>query len=210
LRPPYRLVAFDLDGTLVEQISSWKTLHRHFGTERNVAANFAAYERGEIDYVEFMRRDVAQWPHPLHISTVQKVLADYTLAPGAERVVGELGRKGYEVAIISGGIDLLADLVAERLAVRWVVANGFAVDSEGYLTGEGILRVDPINKHLALASLARGMGLTLEACVAVGDGVFDENFLRYAGLGIALGSNARLRKAAKATASTLEEVLGLL
>ncbi len=209
MRSPYKLVAFDLDGTLVEQVSSWKTLHQYFGTERVVTVNLEAYEWGEIDYAEFMRRDIALWPKPLHITTIQRALTNYTLAPGAE-VVGELRRRGYEVAIVSGGIDILADLVGERLEIKLTVANGFAVDGDGYLTGEGILRVDPINKHLALKSLAQEVGLTLNECVAVGDGRFDVNFLRCAGLGIALGPNVKLRRAAGATAPDLKELLRLL
>jgi len=210
LRSPYRLVAFDLDGTLVKQVSGWKTLHQYFGTEMAVGVNLADYERGEIDYAEFMRRDIALWPKPLHITTIERALADYTLAGGAAGVVGDLRERGFEVAIVSGGIDLLANRVAERLAIRLTAANGFVIDGDGYLTGEGILRVDPINKHLALERLAQGMGLTLNDCVAVGDGKFDENFLRCAGLGVALGSDVKLRRAAQAAIPNLEELLRLL
>ncbi|MEM3737504.1 MAG: HAD-IB family phosphatase [Candidatus Bathyarchaeia archaeon] len=210
VRPPYKLVAFDLDGTLVEQVSSWGTLHRYFGTEAAVEGDLSAYEHGEIDYAEFMRRDIAPWPKPLHISTVQKALTNYTLAPGAELVVRELERRGYKVAIISGGIDILASQVAERLSISKTVANGLAADSDGYLTGEGILRVDPINKHLVLKHIAKEWGLTLSECVAVGDGMFDGNFLKHAGLGVAIGSNVKLRMVAGVIVPSLKAILKFL
>ncbi|MFH1328093.1 MAG: HAD-IB family phosphatase [Candidatus Bathyarchaeota archaeon] len=206
----YKLVAFDLDGTLVKEISSWKSIHKFFGTEDEVSSNLKAYELGEIDYAEFMRRDIALWSKPIHINTIKKIMDEYTLAKDAKLTVDEIKSKRYKVAIISGGIDVLADMVAKKLGIRYTLANGFAVDKNGYLTGEGIFRVDPINKHVALKSLAEDLGLTLKECVAVGDGKYDEKFLKDAGLGIALGFNDKLEKVADRTIFELKELLNVI
>lgn len=192
----YKLVAFDMDGTLVKQESSWWALHRYFGVEEQAKHNLLAYERGEIDYREFMRRDIKLWQPPPHISKVKEVLAQAELAPGVEELVRELGRRGYELAIVTGGLDLLAELVGEWLGIKHAVANGLEVDERGYLTGEGIFRVEPNFKHEALAELARGLRLTLEECVAVGDSKYDVNFLKHAGFGVAVGNDKTLAEVA--------------
>ena len=58
----YKVVAFDLDGTLVKKRNSWITLHEYFGTVEGAKNNFKAFENSEIDYLEFIRRDVSLWP----------------------------------------------------------------------------------------------------------------------------------------------------
>jgi len=188
----YRLVAFDMDGTLIEQDSSWWAIHRHFGVEKEAQQNLNAYERGEIDYPEFMRCDIKLWQPTPHISQIERIFADFKLAPNAADVVSEIQRRNYEIAIITGGIDVLAEKVARRLKIDHVLANGLEVNERGYLTGEGIFRVEPYMKHEALKGLVRKLNCTFAECVAVGDSKYDKNFLKHAGLGVAIGGDATL------------------
>ncbi|MFQ5761437.1 MAG: HAD-IB family phosphatase [Candidatus Bathyarchaeia archaeon] len=206
----YRLVAFDCDGTLTQKASSWRLVHEFFATVACSEQNSNLYLQGEIDYVEFVRRDVAAWPRPLHISTLEAILGGIPLAEGAPHVASELFRRGYELAIVSGGIDIAAERVGRLLNIRRVVANGFEATAEGYLTGEGIVRVDPINKHSALADLSRSMGISPRETVAVGDSELDLSFLSHAGMGVAVGANEKLRSTAEYAVDRLEQLLDVL
>jgi phosphoserine phosphatase len=192
----YRLVAFDMDGTLIEQDSSWWAIHRHFGVEKEAQRNLDAYERGEIDYPEFMRRDIKLWQPTPHISQIERIFADFKLVPEAAEVVAEIHRRNYEIAIVTGGIDVLAEKVARRLQIDHVLANGLEVDERGYLTGEGIFRVEPYLKHEALGRLIGELGITFSECVAVGDSKYDAKFLENSGLGVAIGGDVTLAKVA--------------
>jgi hypothetical protein len=75
----FRLVAFDLDGTLTVEVSSWQSLPRFFGTERSGEVGLKDYELGKISYEEFMRRDIACWPKGLKIDSVERILSTSTL-----------------------------------------------------------------------------------------------------------------------------------
>ncbi len=210
LSETYGLVAFDLEGVLVDE-RSWISLHGHFGMKERAAGNLAAYKDGKTDYKEFMRRDIALWPKA-HADEIDSVLSGFTLAEGAKETVKGLKKKGYAVAIISAGIDILAKKVAEALDIPYVLANGLEFDRTGHITGEGVERVALGGKEHALESLAKYLGLEPRQCVSVGDSDWDASFLAASGFGVAYGrgEHDKLDKAAKVKIENLTELLEYL
>ena len=171
----YKLVAFDLDGTLLVGKSSWWKLHEHFGTIELSLGNMKDYEQGKIANDEWMRRDIALWkPRPC-ITTIEKILLDYTLAPNAEHVVKTLRGRKLHVAIVTTGIDILANSVASKLRVPNVVANGLVFDENRYLINRIVFNVDLFEKHKAFNRLVKKIGIPRSQCIAVGDTKYDVN-----------------------------------
>jgi phosphoserine phosphatase len=180
------LAGFDMDGTLLEENSSWVALHRHFGTSEKGEASLELYSEGKINYIEFMRRDIASWPSDVTIKEVDRILSRYKLRREAPHVIERLRKNGIEVAVITSGIDLLAEKVSRALGIRHWTANGLEVDEEGRLTGEGIGRVDPTRKDLAYLKLLKSLGIHRKKTIAVGDTVYDLRFLKTAWKGFLL------------------------
>ena len=48
-----------MDGVLLDTVSSWRYIHEYFRTTN--ARSIIPYLRGDIDYLEFIRRDVSLW-----------------------------------------------------------------------------------------------------------------------------------------------------
>jgi len=206
----YKLVAFDLDGTLVEGKSSWWKLHEYFGTIKLSLRNMRDYEQGEIAYDEWMRRDIALWKPKPHITTIEKILLDYTLAPNAKHVIKTLRERKLHVAIVTTGLDILANSVAMKLHIPNVIANGLVLDENGYLTNRVIFNVDLFEKHKAFNRLLKKVGIPMSQCIAVGDSKYDANFLKNAGLGIACKRDRDLINAADVVITDLEELLNFV
>lgn len=183
----YELIVFDMDGTLVEEDSCWRIIHRHFSVQEDSSKNLRAWEDGRIDYREFMKRDIALWKPIPHISQIQEILSHYQLPPKAPEIVDEIRERGYETVILSGGLDVLAEMVARELGIQRILANGLETDDEGYLTGEGIMRVDPQCKDKALKELLREIKIDPIQCACVGDSVYDTELFSMSGMGIAIG-----------------------
>lgn len=70
----YKLIAFDMDGTLLTEKSSLWNLHRYFGTYEESLRNMRDYEKCKIAYDEFMRRDIILWKPRPHINTIREAL----------------------------------------------------------------------------------------------------------------------------------------
>jgi len=206
----YKLVAFDMDGTLTVGYNSWEMINRHFGARRAARKNFEAWDRGEISYPEFVHRDIALWQPLPTIKKIEEILSSYKIAPNVREVLREIHHKGYKTAIITSGIDILANKIANELSIQNVVANGLEVDKRGYLTGKGIIRVDPNRKNLTLNQLTKDIGVSLEECVAVGDSKYDAKFLECAGLGVAIGGDPELARVADVVIQDFENLPKLL
>jgi phosphoserine phosphatase len=181
-----RLAAFDMDGTLVDAVSSWAAVHEHFGDHNTEGLRL--FNAGDIDDHEFLRRDIAVWwrHNPdLTMDDLEAILAEVRLMPGAHALFDALRAAGVTTAIISGGIDVLARRVARELGIDVALANGFRVDASGRLTGEGIIRVPIREKEAVLRKLQDDLGIGPDQTASVGNSEIDVGMFRRSSVGIA-------------------------
>jgi phosphoserine phosphatase len=181
-----RLVALDMDGTLVDVASSWGYVHDHFGDSNT--EGLRQFMRGEIDDDEFVRSDVRiWWKHrpELTVDEVEEILGGVPLMPGATALIEGLREHGIQTAIVSGGLDLLAHRIARELRIDLALANGLRVDAAGRLTGEGIIRVPVHQKEQVLARLQEQLRITPEETAAVGNSEIDVGLFRRGRIGVA-------------------------
>ena len=195
-----RLVVFDMDGVLADTESSWVYVHRHFGVSND--HSLYAYLRGEIDDLEFIRRDIQLWRQKdpeITAKKIDEILRAVPLMPGARKAINGLRSAGYRTAIVSAGIDLLSERIMRELKIDSQLANGFALDNGGRLSGEGILRVCLMDKGDAVEETGRSMGVSKEDIVSVGNSQYDVSMFERSGFGIAFHpSDSKVREKADA------------
>jgi phosphoserine phosphatase len=196
-----RLVAFDMDSTLIEAevIDELATLA---GVGEQVAAITERAMRGEIDFSESFRARVALLAG-LDEGALQRVAGELKITEGAEHLISTLRTLGYKTAILSGGFTYFARHLQARLGMDYVYANELDI-ANGQVTGniKGAI-VDGARKAELLRLLARKEGIDLQQVIAVGDGANDLPMLSIAGLGIAFRAKPLVKKSAEQSISTL-------
>jgi len=196
-----RLVAFDMDSTLIEA-EVIDELAKLAGVGEQVSAITERAMRGEIDFSESFRARVALL-EGLEESALERVASELKITEGAEHLISTLRTLGYKTAILSGGFSYFAKHLQDRLGMDYVYANELDI-AQGVVTGkiQGEI-VDGARKAQLLRQLADDLGIDLQQVIAVGDGANDLPMLSIAGLGIAFRAKPLVQKSAEQSISTL-------
>jgi len=196
-----RLVAFDMDSTLIEA-EVIDELAKRAGVGEQVAAITERAMRGEIDFSESFRQRVALLAG-LDESVLEEVAAQLRLSEGAEKLIATLRRIGFRTAIISGGFGFFGRRLQQRLGIDYVFANELDIE-DGRVTGRVVgTIVDGRRKAELLREIAARESISLEQVIAVGDGANDLPMLSIAGLGIAFRAKPIVKESARHAISTL-------
>lgn len=187
------LIAFDLEGTLLAA-EFFPEIGRELGLDGALAWITEEAMNGGIGYEEaLLKRFEMLRGQPLE--AVEEVCARLPLVGGVREAIDSLRSHGYVPAIISGGFEVLADLVAHKLGISIVCANRLVVVG-GRVEALRKPFITPTFKAGLFVNIAAQMGADPARCVAVGDGANDIPMLEAAGLGIAFNGKECVKERA--------------
>ncbi len=218
LERKHKLVAFDLDQTLINE-RSMDVFARELGFAGKLAKIRAGYEKSKTPEHELSRK-LARLFAGKREYEAREACDKMTLAKNAAEVIRQLKKQGYKTAIISQAFSPAADYFREKLGCNDAI-NPVLKTRNGRFTGAVVFPCQnnrpkrgcsrrAVCKLLALKKIAKKYGATLRECVAVGNSEGDSCMLREAGIGIAINADEQARKAANLEIENLAEILALI
>ena len=191
-----RLLIADMDSTVV--IGETLDDLAHFaGVGDRVAAITARAMAGEIDFKGALRERVALL-EGLDLGALEQSWGATRMMPGARELVATMRRHGATTALVSGGFTFFTARIAAALGFDENRANTLLDDGSKLLGRVGEPILDRTSKLESLQELAAIHGLSLDDCLAVGDGANDLDMIRAAGLGVAYRAKPIVADAARA------------
>ena len=194
----YRLIAFDMDSTLIN-IECVDEIAAAVGKKEEVAAITEAAMQGIIsDYKESLRQRVALLAG-VPEAALQKIYDErLRLNPGAEALVRACQQAGLKTLLVSGGFTFFTERIRQRLGLDFTRSNLLEV-VDGHLTGRMIDQpwgdiCDGNEKARTLLEVATLMGLPADRTIAIGDGANDLRMMGEAGLSVAFHAKAAVRR----------------
>lgn len=195
-----KLVAFDVDGTLIElgeDNNIWEVLSRFFKVDNRIIREmYEEFRDGKTTYEEWASKAFKQYvergadKEKLHQAT--KSLKPM---PGALYTLWELKKRKKKLAIISGSIDFIVKKFFPINLFDYMLIN------KAYFGNSGIIskfKATPYGseryKADGLMEIAKQEGIGLDECIFVGDSYNDLEILEKAGLGIVFNPPEELKK----------------
>ena len=204
-----KLVVFDLDNVIIDG-EGIDEIGKLINIEDQIAAITEQAMQGDIDFETSIKKRVGLLKG-VATDDIKTLANEMPLMKGAEETVSTLKENGFEVAIISGSFDIIADTIKGKLDVDNIFTNSL-VEEDGILTGEVTGPLVSGSKLDVLSELIEEKGYTLDECVAVGDGANDISMIESAKYGIAFNAKPALKENADVIVETrdLTDVLNVI
>jgi len=188
---PWRLVSFDIDGTLTDG-HGWKFLAERTGQLARFEESNTRYRARELGEDAHLR-DLLNLAAGLTVAEVEAILEVTPRVPGVKEVVAGLHDRGARVVLLSHNPEYVCAWYQRRF--------GFD-DAEGTVAttfdGGRIAPYGPVHtgKVEGMHRLLERAGVTAERAVHVGDGWADIPVFEAVGGGIALNNASAVVRAA--------------
>ena len=188
--PKYRLVCFDLDGTLIDNLKfSWQVFHDYFQTDKHKREDARnAFLNGKITYRQWAEHDINLWKEcNAKKPDFFRAMKSLRLMEGAIDTLNELKKRKIKLAIISGSLNIILEKFIPNYEEYFddVYLSRIYFDKDGSISEIEATEYDMEGKALALRKIAEKEKIRLEECVFVGDYLNDLKIMEEAGLGIA-------------------------
>jgi phosphoserine phosphatase len=210
-----KLVCFDLEGTLIDDKTSWLTITENLGCDPNETLSiYRAAMEGKISFAEGekMVAEMFRKGGKAMKQFIEQIFEKETLKPKAIEIVEFLKNKGYAVWLISGAVDIHVRSMAQKLGVAgfYSVAT-LEFDQQGILSKINYGGDQGPWKAGVVRELAAKYNIPVQEIIFVGDGENDIDVFKETGRGIAVFPyDERLEKIAWKKVKSLSEIKDIL
>ena len=187
-RSKFDIVAFDVDGTLVDDVYFvWETLHDYFGTPRDSRdMAFHSYMEGKWTYEQWFQHDIKLMREKnADRESILLAIKDMKLFAGVEDTLVTLREEGAYLVIISGSLDVVVDKLGLRRFFEEIYLNSFTFGGQGELLGGIPTPYDVWDKATGLRQIAERRQVPMTSTAFIGDNFNDVAVAKAAGFAIA-------------------------
>ena len=184
----FKLVIFDLDGTLTQERSIWEYIHKQLGKWYGFAEEYQKqFLAGKISYEEFCERDAEVWKG-MKAEKLFEIVKTVPFHSGVDELISYLKQKGFKLSMISSGLSLLSNWVHQKYGFDYSVSNDL-LHENGVLTGKVKIQVYYDKKAEWVEKILKQFGVKREEVIAIGDSKGDMDMFQRVGFSIAFNSS---------------------
>ena len=187
----YKIIIFDIDGTVARHISSWRYIHEKLGLWDERAFRYQdEFLAGKISYRKFCELDAAHWKG-LREKKIRDIFEKAQYAKNAKSCIKKLNGMGFKLVAVSTGLQYMADRVKRELKFDYVLANRL-LSRRGALTGGVKINITHGAKGNVLRKILKKFDMKKNEAISVGDSAGDIPLAKHSGYSIAFNSSDKM------------------
>ena len=185
----YKLVVFDMDGTLTVERSIWEHIHKKLDKWYGYAEKYQnQFLKGKISYKQFCELDAQVW-RGMRVDRLRDIVRAVPFNPGVDELISLLKELGLRLAVVSSGLSLLSEWVEEKYGFDYAVSNRL-LHEDDVLTGEVEIKVHYDRKAEWVQSIRDIFRVRSHEIIAIGDSIGDLEMFEMAGYSISFNSSS--------------------
>ncbi len=199
-----KLVVFDVDGVLTPERSSWIIVHRGLGkkvVEKCSELRELFFNSPEMSHEKWAEEDIKLWGD-VKLEKIKQILDKVSLSKGAKEACKSLKEKGYLLAIISTGVNILVERVAKELGIDYCICNKL-YEKNNKILAKLHISFDKNPKDKILKELTKRLKVKKKDVIVIGDSDDDYPMMELAGFSILFNPNPDSSKLAKREANVI-------
>ena len=186
----YCAIAIDIDGTIVQPVSSWRYIHEKLGKWDVLAYRYQdMFLAGKITYRQFCKLDAAHWKG-IPEKKISSLFKNVPYTRNAKRCLLKLKDMGFQLIALSTGLQYIPEKLQDEIGFKIVVSNRL-LSRRGILTGGVKINISHGEKGIVLRKILKKLNLSSDQVICVGDSDGDIPMAKMCGFSIAFNSSSQ-------------------
>ena len=186
----YKLIIFDIDGTITRHISSWRYIHEKLGLWQKRAFCYQEqFFAGKISYRKFCLLDAAHW-RGMSESKIRRIFDHVLYSKNAIPCIRKLKLEGFKLVAISTGLQFMPDRIMKELKFDYALSNRL-ISRKGKLTGGVHINLAHGAKDKILKTIFKHFKVKPHEVICIGDSEGDIPLAKICGYSIAFNSSSK-------------------
>lgn len=186
----YKLIIFDIDGTITTHISSWRYIHERLGIWTKRAFQYQkAFFSGKISYRRFCLLDAAHWKG-MRQSRIRNIFKSTRYSKNALKCIKKLKKSGFKLAAVSTGLQYMPERIKQEMGFDYILSNALR-SRKGRLTGGVKINLAHGAKDKILKKIFKRFKVKPHEVISIGDSEGDVPLARACGYSIAFNSTSK-------------------
>ncbi len=186
----YKLIVFDIDGTITRHISSWRFIHEKLRLWTRRAFRYQEdFFAGKISYRTFCELDAAHWKG-MSEKRIRRLFEGVRYSKNAVPAIAKLKKLGFRLVAVSTGLQFMTDRVRTELGFDYAISNRLR-SRNGLLTGGVTINLEHGAKHTVLSHIYKKFNVKPHEVISVGDSEGDIPLAKNSGYSISFNSSSK-------------------
>lgn len=183
-------IVFDIDGTIVKPISSWRYIHEKLGNWDVLAHKYQdMFLAGKISYRKFCELDAAHWKG-MPEDKISRLFKNVPYSKNAKKVLRKFKEKQFYLIAISTGLQYIPEKINKEIGFDVVVSNKL-LSRKGVLNGKVKINISHGQKGKILKKIFKQLKISPENAICIGDSDGDIPMAKICGFSIAFNSKSK-------------------